>query len=336
MRIALDAMGTDNHPVPDILGGILASKELPAITIVYIGNQTQIEAELKNKDLTGVKYEIIHADDKIAMDDKPSEVLKTRTKSSMHVGLKLLESHAVDAFVTMGNTGAAHGIATLYAPKRIRGVKRPALSGIFGIDGHPMVFLDVGANADCKADWLAQFAVMGSIYAHSVLGYQKPRVVLLSNGEEEGKGNEQVREAAELFKALPINFIGNAEPKDIFLKNYADVIVSDGFAGNLMLKTFEATSRLLSGAIRTEIMAGSLTKVGGLLIKPAMARVRAKLDTSSVGGAPLLGVQGVVIIGHGSSSEIGVKNAIHQAVKAVEGKTIEKITEQLARFVPES
>jgi glycerol-3-phosphate acyltransferase PlsX len=336
MRIALDAMGTDNNPTPDVIGGLLASQERPDVKLVLIGDQRRIEAAAQAQSGGLGKIEVIHADIAVDMHDKPSEVIKGKPGSSMHVGLKLLEDNAVDAFVTMGNTGAAHAIATLHAPRRIRGVKRPALSGIFSVEGRPKIFLDIGANSDCKADWLAQFAVMGSVYASSVLGYASPRVCLLSNGEEEGKGNDLVRETAKLLKRSSLNYVGNAEPKEIFMKDVADVIVSDGFSGNLLMKTFEATTRYLSSTIRTEIKAGLLSSIGGLLIKGSMNRVKGLFDTSTVGGAPLLGVQGVVIIGHGSSTEIGVKNAVHQAVKAVEGQAVSKMTQQLAQFVTES
>lgn len=330
MRILVDAMGSDDRPTPDVTGAVMAARELPNVSIALVGDRRRVENELAKHDVAGLNIAVHDAAHEISMDDKPSDILKSKPGSSIHVGLKLLEEKHVDAFVSMGNTGAIHAAATLHAPRRIRGVKRPALTAVFPVNNQPVVFLDVGANADCKAEWMIQFAIMGEIYAHSALGLAKPRVGLLSNGEEEGKGNALIRETAEALQTLPVNFIGNIEPKELFL-NKADVIVMDGFTGNILMKTFEASSRYLTAIMREEIKRNPISTVGGLLIKPALKHVKRRMDTAEVGGAPLLGVQGVVIIGHGSSSAYGVKNAVHQAYKAVSGHTIEQITEQLAK-----
>jgi glycerol-3-phosphate acyltransferase PlsX len=247
----------------------------------------------------------------------------------MHVGMSLVRDGQAEAFVTMGNTGAAMAVATLSVLHRIRGVKRPALSTIFPLRGRHMVLLDVGANADSKPEWLAQFAMMGSIYASNTLGLPQPRVGLLSNGEEASKGTELVRESANLIRQLPLNFIGNMEPKEIFA-GMADVVVGDGFTGNLLIKTYEASTRYLANVIRDEVKADVLSMLGGLLLRPALARVRRIVDTVEVGGAPLLGVQGVVIIGHGRSNGVAVRHAIRQARQAVEGQIIEAISAQFA------
>lgn len=330
MRIVLDAMGTDQFPVPDVEGAVLAARQWRD-TILLVGDQPRIEVELHKHDTAGLSLEIIHAPQTITMTDQPSVVGKSKPHSSMHIGLGLVRDGRADAFVSMGNTGAIHAIAMLFTLRRIPGVRRPALSAIFPIRGQPIVFVDVGANADCKADWLAQFAVMGTIYASHALGLNRPRVALLSNGEEEGKGSTLVREAATLIKAQPLNFIGNIEPKEIFSAT-ADVVVADGFTGNLLTKTYEAATRYLADLIREEVRADLLGTLGGAMIRPAMQRVRRRMDTSEVGGAPLLGVQGVVIIGHGRSNAVAVKNAINQARLAVQGGIVQAISQAMSQY----
>lgn len=332
MRIVVDAMGSDNCPVPDVEGAVLAAREF-GDTIILVGDTTKIHAELKKYDTQGLDLPVIHADDAITMTDVPSLVSRSKPKSSMHIGMGFVRDGEAEAFVTMGNTGVALVIATLFVLRRIRGVKRPALSAIFPLLGKSVVLLDVGANTDSKPEWLAQFAVMGSIYASSALNLQQPRVGLLSNGEEEGKGTDLVREAALLIRSLPLNFIGNIEPKEIFA-GAADVVIGDGFTGNLLVKTYEASTRYLADVIRREVKADPLSMVGGLLLRPALARVRQRVDTVEVGGAPLLGVQGVVIIGHGRSNGIAVKNAIRQARRAVEGQIVTAIGAAIAIGTP--
>ena len=195
MHIALDAMGTDSRPLSDIAGGVLAANEF-GDTIVLVGDQQLIESELKNHDITAGKVEILHAPVDIAMDARPTDVLKAKEASSIHVALDAVKQGEVDAFVTMGNTGAVHAIATLKTLRRIPGVKRPVLSALFPVNNHRMIFLDVGANTDVKPEWVTQFAVMGSIYAQKVLRCPEPRVALLSNGVEDTKGNLLIREAS--------------------------------------------------------------------------------------------------------------------------------------------
>ena len=242
----------------------------------------------------------------------------------MHVGMNLIIAGKAEAFVTAGNTGAALSIATLFTLRRIPGVKRPALSGLVRVNNRAVILLDVGANADSRPEWLAQFALMGKVYAAASLGLSNPGVGVLSNGEEEGKGNELVRESSALIAALPLNFVGNVEPKDL-LKGGVDVVVSDGFVGNILLKSLEAATSVMGSMIREEIMADPLSKLGGLLASGAFRRVYKQVDPFEVGGAPLLGVNGVVIIGHGRSNEKAIKNAIGQARKAISGRVIESI-----------
>ncbi len=327
MRIALDAMGTDSRPLSDIAGGVLAANEF-GDTIVLVGDQRQIEAELKNHAINSGKVEILHAPVDIAMDAKPTEVVKSVT-SSIYVALDAVKKGEVDAFVTMGNTGAVHAIATLKTLRRIPGVKRPVLSALFPVNNHQMIFLDVGANPDVKPEWVTQFAVMGSIYAQLVLDYHKPRIALLSNGAEDTKGNLLTREAADLMRRSKMNFVGNVEPVQL-MTSVADVVVMDGFVGNIVLKMFEATAHYVATLIRQEFRNDVLSMLGGALARPAFNRIRRQVDTSEIGGAPLLGVNGVVIIGHGQNSAIGIKNAIQQARTAVRENVIGAIRSGIA------
>lgn len=331
MRVVLDAMGSDACPVPDVHGGVLAAREL-GTSIVLVGDEQAIKTELAKHSADGLQIEVVHASQAITMHDKPSAVTKGKTESSMHIGMNLVKSGHADAFVTMGNTGAAHAIAMLSTLGRIRGVKRPALSAVFPIFGKPVIFTDIGANADCKPEWMVQFALMGAIYSQHALGISaNPSVGLLSNGEEEGKGNALIKETSDLLRLTNLNFIGNVEPKQIFTR-VSDVVVSDGFTGNILVKVYEAGTRYLTENLRSTIKSNPLWALSGLALRPAFRRVRTKLDTSEVGGAPLLGVDGVVIIGHGSSNAESVRNAVRQATLAVKGNIVGVIRERLSEL----
>ncbi|MEQ8677982.1 MAG: phosphate acyltransferase PlsX [Aggregatilineales bacterium] len=328
MYIAVDAMGTDNHPIADVAGAVLAANEFQ-IGIILVGDDSRVRQELsKHEGIAHLDIRVVHASETITMNDKPSLVGKSKPMSSLHIGMNLVKSGEAAAFVSAGNTGAAHAIAMLYTLKRIENVKRPALSVIFPIFDRPVTIIDAGANADSKPEWLAQFALMGSIYANKVLDIAQPRVGLLSNGEEEGKGNQLILQAKTMIQQMPLHYVGNVEPVDI-MDGKVDVIVADGFIGNILIKTFEASSRYLTKVIRAEITSSAISSVGGLLIKPAMERVRRRMDPSEIGGAPLLGVNGVVIISHGSSDSNAIKNAIRQAIKAADGHLIDTIREGL-------
>ncbi|RMG90851.1 MAG: phosphate acyltransferase PlsX [Chloroflexi bacterium] len=324
MRIVVDAMGSDNHPGPDVAGAVMAAREF-GDTIILVGDSNQIEAELSQLDTAGLAIELEHATQKVEMTDKPSEVVKGKPDSSMHVGLRLVREGAADAFVSAGNTGAVLGIAMLrqVGLGRIPGVKRPALGVIFPTKERPLL-IDNGANADCRPEYLLQFAIMGTYYVERVLGVTNPRIALLSNGEEEGKGNSLIKETIPLLKESGLNYIGNIEPKE-FMQGVADIGVTDGFTGNVMMKTAEAIAAYMSDLIRDELMSNPLTMLGGLLARPAFARVRNRLNPDEVGGAPLLGVNGVVIIGHGRSNAYAIKQAIGQARRMVENNVVEAI-----------
>jgi glycerol-3-phosphate acyltransferase PlsX len=334
MRIVVDAMGTDARPTTDVAGGVLAARDT-GHTILLVGNERLIRGELKKHATQGLPIEVIPAEEEILMHDKPSAVLKQKPHSSMHVGLELVKSGQADGFVTMGNTGAAHAIATLGILKRIPGIKRPALTIIYPVSNQPTVFLDMGANADSKPDWLEQFAIMGNLYAQIALHRPRPRLATLSNGEEEGKGNQLVREAQERIQALGLNYVGHIEPKEL-LQAKADVIIFDGFLGNVFLKTYEATLSYFSGLIRQEVMRGWLSKIGGLLLRPALQRIRRQVDPEEYGGAILMGVNGVVVIGHGSGSPLAVKSAVVQAATAAQGQLLSKIRQRVAELYPTS
>ncbi|MEO8607678.1 MAG: phosphate acyltransferase PlsX [Chloroflexota bacterium] len=326
MRIAIDAMGSDTYPMPDVEGAILAAQEFND-TIVIVGDQDQIQREIAKHSVQNAKIEIAHASQLISMHDKPSIVGKDKPDSSMHVGMNLVKNGQADAFVTAGNTGAALAIATLFTLHRIPGIKRPALGSIVRIPGNrSIILLDIGANADCKSDWLMQFAIMGKIYSQNASGIPNPRIAILANGEEEGKGNQLIHEATQLLKASNLNFVGNIEPKEM-LQGNADVIVSDGFVGNIAIKSIEAMGSALSNLIRDEIRRDPISTIGGLLARAAFRRVYKQVDPFEIGGAPLLGVNGVVIIGHGRSNAKAIKNAIRQARMTVIGRVVQSIQE---------
>jgi glycerol-3-phosphate acyltransferase PlsX len=329
MRIVLDAMGTDNYPVPDVAGAVLAAQEWDD-TIILVGKADAIKRELQGHDPAALGLEIVHASEVIEMDDEPAWAAREKKKSSMHVGMALVRDGEAEAYVTAGNTGGVLAVATLQTLKRIRGVKRPALATILPMPAGRFITLDIGANADCRPEYLLQFALMGTVYAQAMLDIDEPRVALLSNGEEPGKGNGLVKEATKLLKESDLTFIGNVEPKDA-LEDGADVVVHDGFTGNIFIKTIEGTASMLNGLIREEITAAPFTAIGGLLAKPAFKRVAKRVDPFEVGGASLLGVNGVVIVAHGRSNARAIKNAIGQARKAVQGGVVEAIRSGVTR-----
>jgi len=329
MRIVLDAMGSDNYPAPDVTGAVLAAREW-GDEIILVGRESDIRQELARHDTAGLKLEIVHASEVIEMDDKPAWAAREKNDSSMHVGMNLVRDGEAQAYVTAGNTGGVLAVATLRTLRRIRGIKRPALVAILPLPAGRVVALDIGANADCRPEYLLQFALMGSIYAQAVLDCAEPRVALLSNGEEPGKGNALVKETYKLLADSDLNFIGNIEPKEA-LTHHADVLISDGFTGNIFIKTIEGMAAMLTDFLRDEIKAKPLTALGGLLVKPAFGRVARHVDPFEVGGGPLLGVNGVVIIGHGRSNGRAIRSAIGQARKAVQGEVVEAIRSGLTR-----
>jgi glycerol-3-phosphate acyltransferase PlsX len=329
--IALDAVGADKAPEPEIRGAILACKQLP-VRVHLVGPERELrdllDDLLDDEDLPIV---IHHASERIGMVEKAAQAVRTKRDSSMRVGLKLVREGKCAGFVTAGNTGAAMATAKMVLGA-LPGVDRPALATPMpASNGSPCVLLDVGANVDCKPTNLEQFAVMGEMYARTVLKIDAPRVGLLSIGEEETKGNDLTREAFPLLKALPINFIGNVEGRDIF-SGLADVIVCDGFIGNVALKTSEGVGRFVREVLRDSLTRTVTAKVGALLARQAFNDFRRRLDYREYGGAPLLGVRGVCIIGHGSSNDRAIYNGIRVAYEFAKGGTVGRIEQEFAKL----
>lgn len=324
MKIALDAMGSDARPAPDVEGAVMAARAY-GVTVTLVGDETKIKSELAKHDIRGLDLPVVHAPSDIGMTEHVDAV-KSKKDASMNIAMRLVREKQADAFVTAGNTGAAMAaaIAGPFLLGRIKGVKRPALTTTLPTATGRTLLLDIGANADVKPEYLYQFAVMGATYAQKAMGIPNPRVMLLSNGEEEGKGPIVVREAFTLLKNSQLNFIGNAEGRDI-PKGSADVIVTDGFTGNVVIKLSESLAKTLVGFIREEIKKRPVAIAGAALAKPAFDALRSRLDPAEYGGGILLGVDGVVIIGHGSSNGTAIKNAIRVAKEAVEGNVVELI-----------
>ena len=336
MRIALDAMGSDQFPQPDVEGAVMAAREYGE-EVLLIGDEKIVRPVLEKCAPGSLPIQLIHAPEMMTMKEKGLALaLKAKQKepkTSMAVGVDLVKQGKADAFVTMGNTGAAASVA-FFRLGMLPGIERPALAPVFPTRTGFCVVLDIGINPDLQPKNLFEFAVMGSVYAEAVRGVKRPRVALLSNGEETGKGNYLVREATPLLAAGGLNFIGNAEPKEVYAGN-VDVLVTDGFTGNVFLKSSEAVAKLIIDTMKEKIMAASLVvKLGGALIKPALSDIKKLLDPSEEGAAPLLGVDGLVFIGHGRSDSLAVKNAIRVAIGAVRSGMQDRIRKEISRLAP--
>jgi glycerol-3-phosphate acyltransferase PlsX len=326
--IALDALGGDHAPRPEVEGAIRAARTL-GLRVLLVGQGDVVKQELvKHEGYRDLPIEIVHASDRISMEDAPAKAARNKKDSSMHVGSRLVAEGLAHGFVSAGNTGACMAIAKMVQGK-IKGVDRPALAGVFPtLSGRPVVVVDVGANVDCSADMLAQFAVMGEIYSRNVLKTESPRVGLLSIGEEDHKGNELTRAAMPLMKALPIRFVGNVEGRDIF-SGEVDVIVCDGFVGNVALKVSEGLADMIKGLLRESLEATITRKIGYVLSRAAYTDFRKRTDYSEFGGAPLLGVKGVCIITHGRSNANAIKNSIRVAADFSSGNINQQIETML-------
>ena len=321
MRIVVDAMGGDNAPGEIVKGALAAARE-SGDEIILVGREAEVSAALGGSLPATIR--VVHASEVIEMDDQPATAVRAKKDSSMSVGIRLVKDGQADAFVTMGNTGGALA-AALFGLGRIQGIKRPALATVFPTLKGFMFLLDIGANADVRPEWLAQFAVMGSIYAERVLGVATPRVGLVSNGEEETKGNELAQAAYPLLKAAPIHFVGNVEGKDVLIAQTADVVVTDGFTGNVIIKFAEAIGKMMREIIKEEVTRDPISMLGGVIAKGAFNRVSARADDSPYGGAVLLGVDGIVIIGHGRAKAEAVTAAIRAARRAVAQNVVANI-----------
>jgi phosphate acyltransferase len=332
MRIVLDAMGSDTHPEPELQAAVEASNRFGE-EIILVGPADLLEPRLRALGGDQARVHLVHAPEVLEMTDKPAENARRKAQNSMAVGIDMLKSGEADAFVTAGNTGGAMATG-LFRLGRIRGVKRPALTGLFPTRTGYCAVLDIGANADVKPEYLLQFAIMGAVFAETSLGLRSPRVGLLSNGEEPGKGNELVKAAYPLLAASGLNFIGNVEGKELF-GGQVDVVVTDGFTGNVLLKSSEAVGKLIIDILREELTGSTRTKLGALLAKPAFGKIKKMLDPGEVGASPLLGIDGLVFVGHGRSDARALVNGIGGARRAVEldllGKLRTAIQDRLAQ-----
>ena len=332
MRIVLDAMGGDHAPAVTVAGAVDAAREFD-LEILLVGQEPVLRSELDKHNTTGLRLSLVQADQVVEMEDKPAEVVRGKPGSSMHVAMEMVAAGQADAFVTCGNTGGALAIA-LFKLGRIkvdkeRRIHRPTLATVYPTRKGVCFFMDTGANTDWRPVYLQQFAVMGSIYSESVLGVANPSVGLVSIGEEEGKGNAQVKEAFDLIKATPdLNFIGNIEGKDI-PAGKADVVITDGFTGNVIIKLSEGVAALIIETLREEITSRTLAKLGALLARPALRSVGQKLDYAEYGGAVLLGLNHICIIGHGRSNARAVRSAIKVARDAVQADVVYRIRQGL-------
>ena len=328
--IAVDAMGSDRAPKPEVEGAILAARSYD-VHVRLVGRDDAIRAEMRNHSASDVRHriEIVPAEEVIGMDEKAAQAVRTKKKSSIHVGLRLVRDGTASGFATAGNTGATMASAKMILGA-LPGVDRPGLAAVFPTSkGSAAILLDVGANVDSKPQNLEQFAIMGDIYSRNIFGINRPKVGLLSIGEEEGKGNELTRETYKLMQHLPINFVGNVEGRDLY-NGKLDVIVCDGFVGNVALKISEGLVETVRYLLKESLRSTITSQVGFLLSRRAFADFKKRLDYSEYGGAPLLGVKGVCIIGHGSSNANAIKNAIRVAAEFAERGINQKIERDIA------
>ncbi|MFN8615487.1 MAG: phosphate acyltransferase PlsX [Dehalococcoidia bacterium] len=328
-RIVVDAMGGDNAPGEIVAGALMAAGGL-GVELILVGRRAAIEAEMEGARASNFK--IVDAPDVIAMDEHPAEAAKNKPNSSINVGLRMVKEGKADAFITAGNTGATMA-AALLTLGRIKGIGRPALATIFPTgEGRLTMLLDVGANADCRPIHLLQFAYMGAAYMERMFKVQSPKVGLLSIGEEDTKGNQLTIEVNEALRASRLNFMGNVEGKDL-TKGVCDVAVMDGFTGNVVLKTAEGMAELLLGEIRKAVELTPWNRAAGLILMSELRKVRRRLDYAEYGGAQLVGVDGIVIIGHGRSNARAIFSAIRAARDAVDNKVVDTLR-GIAKEIP--
>jgi glycerol-3-phosphate acyltransferase PlsX len=311
MRIALDAMGGDYAPATTVEGAIEALNEEKEISVILVGDEAEINSELKKRNCSDLPISIKHASQTVEMDDSPLTALRRKKDSSVRVAIDLVKSRNADSMVSAGNSGVVMATA-LYVLGKLPGVERPAIATIMPSSKDHFVLLDAGANVDCKPLHLYQFAIMGEAYARFILDIDKPKVGLLSIGEEDAKGNELTKEAFKLIKSSHVNFTGNIEGQDIFSGD-ADVVVCDGFVGNIALKVSEGLAETITKMLKRELVNQVAGKIGSLFFKNAFKNFKKKTDYSEYGGAPLLGISKPCIVSHGRSTSKAIKNAIKVA-----------------------
>jgi phosphate acyltransferase len=331
-KVVVDAMGSDHAPHAEIDGALAATRDL-GVGVILVGQSEKVEPELRRcgwRRQGDRNIELVEAEEVIGMDEPVATAVRRKKKSSLRVGTKLVTEGRADGFVSAGNTGAAMATAKMVIGM-LPGVDRPALAAMIPTKGpKPTLLLDVGANAECKAHHLAQFAIMGDAYCRAVLGTQKPSVGLMSIGEEEAKGNDLTKEAFPLLRDLnSLNFLGNVEGRDLFT-GAVDVIVTDGFTGNVMLKLAEGLTEAMLSMIKRELIASAMTRAGAMLAKPAFRNIKKRLDYAEYGGAPLLGVRQIVMIGHGSSNARAIRNAIRSVKEFSEHRASQRIERGIA------
>jgi glycerol-3-phosphate acyltransferase PlsX len=331
VTIAVDAMGGDHAPEAEVEGAVRAAKAYQ-VQIVLVGREELVQKELaRYEDSMGLPIKVVHASEVVTMEDSAAKAMRNKRDSSIRVAARLVRDGTVQGLVSAGNTGAVMATAKT-VQGMVHGVDRPALSTVFPtVKGTPVVMMDVGANVDCSPQMLAQFAVMGDIYSRVIFENKNPRVGLLSIGEEEHKGNELTHAAWPLLSSLPINFIGNVEGGDLY-SGKADVIVCDGFIGNVALKVSEGVIEIIVKMLKESLQGSIPAQMGYLLASKALKGFKRRLDYSEYGGAPLLGVKGVCIICHGRSNANAIKNAIHIAATFAEKRINQRIESELKRW----
>lgn len=332
MRIALDAMGGDHAPAATVEGAIKAVNESRSLSVILVGNEKEIKKELKNRKHSRSSISIKQASQIVGMDEPPLTALRRKKDSSIKIAVDLVKQGQADAMVSAGNSGAVMATALLLLGK-LHGVERPAIAAVMPTLKGLFILIDAGANVDCKAKHLLQFAIMGQAYAKSIFDVSSPRVGLLGIGEEDAKGNELTKEVFQLLKGSGINFIGNIEGKNIFMGD-ADVVVCDGFVGNIALKISEGLAEAMRKMLKREISDKTTGKIGYVLLKDAFKRFKKRTDYSEYGGAPLLGISRPCIISHGRSSSKAIKNAIKIASEFHNKKVLEIISDELSHKIP--
>lgn len=330
MRIAVDAMGGDHVPEHPVNGAILAARELD-VEVVLVGDEVALRSLLIRAG-SPAGIEIVHADQVIAMDERPATVIRSKRRSSIHVGARLLRDGEVQGFVSAGNTGAVMAVVKVIVGS-IPGVDRPALAVVLPTETGRAVVVDAGANVEPKSRQLVQFAVMGQHFARQILGVERPRVGLLSIGQEAGKGNELIRAAYGMLCEAPLHFIGNVEASDLY-RGHADVVVCDGFTGNILLKASESVVEMLRRLLREEFSRTWGGRIGALLARGAFQRLRKRVDYEELGGAPLLGLRGLTVICHGRSSPRALRNGVRVAMEYAAHDVSQRIEEALATLRP--
>ncbi len=331
MTIVLDAMGSDDRPDPEVQAAVTASNQFSE-QILLVGPEDELKEKLLAIPGDRSRVKVINAPEALDMSDHIVEA-RAKKQNSMRIGMELVKAGEADAFVTAGNTG----MAMYYAKKTfgdIEGVIRPCLCAVFPVKDGKAVVLDIGANAECRPEFLVQFSIMGKIYSQTMLGVENPRIGLISNGEEEGKGNDLVRETYPLLEESGLNFIGNVEGKELF-GGLVDVAVTDGFTGNVILKSTEAVAKLIIDVLKEELMSSFRTKMGAWLAKPAFGKIRKMLDPAETGAAPLLGIDSLVFVGHGRSDARAMVSAVRAAKQAVDNHLLGELRLAISESIKE-